>query len=181
VNLQSLEAEIKDETQPVLVEFWAPWCAPCRMMAPALDQLAGKYSGRVVVRKINADEHPDLLRELNVMAIPTMLVMQDGKVIQRRVGAQSPQALGTLFERLAQGETQPESLPAAGMDPVLRMLRLTTGLALALLAVWLTNWPLLFIGGALAFWGWYDRCPVWQALAARLFPPKTPLPGGGPE
>jgi thioredoxin 1 len=168
VELAEFQTQIQQQDRPVVVEFWAPWCAPCRTMAPALDMLGERYAEQVTLRKINADEHPHLLRELNVMAIPTMLIYEGGREIQRRVGAQSPQQLGSLFERLAQGERQGEALPAAGMDTVTRMLRLTTGLLLVMLGFWLINWPVLIVGAGVFFWGMYDRCPIWQALVPRI-------------
>jgi thioredoxin len=168
VQIDELIAELQAEPLPVVVEFWAPWCAPCRVMAPILERMETQYAGQVQVRKLNADQHPDLLRALNVMAIPTLLVFHQGEEMQRRVGAQHGLALEALFARLAAGDTRREALPDPGMDPITRMLRLTGGLALLLAGIWLSLWPLLIAGGLLAFWGWYDRCPVWQALVPRL-------------
>jgi thioredoxin len=175
MKLSELQFHLKRSEQPVLVEFWAPWCAPCRMMAPALEQLAGKYKGQVTLHKFNADEHPDLLRALNVRAIPTLLVFQDGAETRRLVGAQSPGTLGGLFERLAAGEdTSPQPLPSPGMDSVARMLRLAAGALLMLLGVWLSLWYVVLAGALVTFWAVHDRCPIWQAIAPRL---KRLLPG----
>jgi thioredoxin 1 len=166
VDLIAFRDSLQTEEQPVLVEFWAPWCAPCRMMAPALDQLGEQYAGKVKLRKINADENQELLRALNIMSIPTVLVFQNGQELHRRIGAQSPQVLGRLFEEAAQGEISPA--PNLTMDSVTRMLRLTTGMILGMIGFWLINWPLLILGAAIAFWGVYDRCPIWQTLAPRF-------------
>ena len=77
-----LEAEI-----PVIVDFWAPWCGPCRMVAPVLDKLAKEYSGKLLVTKVNTDENPEWAGKFQVQGIPTMLFVADGKVVHRQVGA----------------------------------------------------------------------------------------------
>ena len=71
----------------VLVDFWATWCAPCKMLAPAIDQLAEQYVGRVKVAKVDIDEHPSLAERYDVQSIPTLLPSKDGKVTARDVGA----------------------------------------------------------------------------------------------
>jgi thioredoxin 1 len=76
---------IKSET-PVLVDFWAPWCGPCKMASPVLDELAGVYENKVRIVKINVDEQQDHARELGVMSIPTTVLFKDGKEIGRQVG-----------------------------------------------------------------------------------------------
>lgn len=170
MTLAELIQQHSQADQPLLVEFWAPWCGPCRAMAPALDQLGGEYAGRVHLVKINADEQPDLLRELKVMAIPTMLVIVGGQVVQRRVGAQSRPALAELFANLAQAGNDPAKLPAQTMDPLARALRLISGLALVILGLWLNNWFLVAAGGVTLLWAVHDRCPLWQALSRRAAP-----------
>jgi thioredoxin len=154
---------------PVVVEFWAPWCGPCRMMAPALEQAARKYEGQVRLIKINADEARDLVQTLRVMAIPTVLVFDGDREVLRRTGAQTPAMLDTLFARLAEGGAAAlQAAPPPAMDPTTRMIRLTSGLLLALLGVWLQNPLVLAAGGLVAFWGFYDRCPIWNALWPRV-------------
>ena len=71
----------------VLVDFWATWCAPCKMLAPAIDQLAEQYAGRVKVAKVDIDEQPSLAERYDVQSIPTLLLFKDGKVTARDVGA----------------------------------------------------------------------------------------------
>jgi thioredoxin 1 len=72
---------------PVIVDFWAPWCGPCRMVAPTLDKLAKEYSGKLLVTKVNTDENPEWATRFGVQGIPTMLLISGGKVVHRQVGA----------------------------------------------------------------------------------------------
>lgn len=72
---------------PTIVDFWAPWCAPCRMVAPTLDKLAKEHAGKLLVAKVNTDENPEWAGKFGVQGIPTMLFVANGKVIHRQVGA----------------------------------------------------------------------------------------------
>ncbi len=72
---------------PVIVDFWAPWCGPCKMVAPTLEKLAKEYAGQVLVAKVNTDENPDWATKYGVQGIPTMLLIAGGKIIHRQVGA----------------------------------------------------------------------------------------------
>jgi thioredoxin 2 len=78
---------VEASTIPVLVDMWAPWCAPCRMVSPVLEQLAGEFAGRLKLVKINADEAPELSSRFEVLAIPTLILLERGKVIDTQVGA----------------------------------------------------------------------------------------------
>lgn len=71
----------------MLVDFWAPWCAPCRIIAPVLEEIAQEYAGRVKVVKLNTDQNPELATRYNVMGIPTLILFKDGEVVDQMVGA----------------------------------------------------------------------------------------------
>jgi len=87
VTSASFEADVLQSKEPVLVDFWAPWCPPCRMIAPTIDALAGEYAGRVKVAKLDVDEAPDVAQRYGIQSIPSLLVFKQGKVVEQRIGA----------------------------------------------------------------------------------------------
>ena len=95
----ALDNELIQSTEPILVDFWAPWCAPCRAMSPAVEAVAQKLAGNVKVYKINVDENPSVSSRFNVLGIPTMILFKAGREANRLVGVHSEaeiEALGTL-------------------------------------------------------------------------------------
>jgi thioredoxin len=86
---------------PVLVDFWAPWCGPCRMLAPTLDQLATELAGKVQIAKLNIDENPAAASRYRVASIPTLIVFHNGREVDRIVGLQPKQAIAQRLARLA--------------------------------------------------------------------------------
>jgi thioredoxin 1 len=88
--------------EPVIVDFWAEWCGPCKMIAPILDEIAAEHAGKIQVAKINVDDNPDVARRFDVMSIPTLIVFQDGQPTKRLVGAKGKgQLLNELDDILA--------------------------------------------------------------------------------
>lgn len=83
----SFETVVLKNPLPVIVDFWAPWCGPCKMVAPTLDKIAKERAGKVVVAKVNTDEQPQWAQKYHVQGIPTMLFVADGKVVHQQVGA----------------------------------------------------------------------------------------------
>lgn len=83
----AFEKAVLQSDLPVIVDFWAPWCGPCRMVAPTLDKLAKEYAGKLLVAKVNTDDNPEWAMRYGVQGIPTMLFIHKGKVVQRQVGA----------------------------------------------------------------------------------------------
>ncbi len=89
VTEENFEAEILQADKPVLVDFWAPWCGPCKMIAPAVAQIAQIFEGKVKVAKVNVDEVPSLANMFNVNSIPTLMIFKGGEVVDQRMGAAS--------------------------------------------------------------------------------------------
>jgi thioredoxin len=94
VTDQTFEREVLQAAgRPVLVDYWAPWCGPCRMIAPVLDQLAAESQGRYRIVKLNVDENPQIASRYQIASIPTMLIFKDGKIVDRVIGVQPKQAI----------------------------------------------------------------------------------------
>jgi thioredoxin 1 len=83
----AFENTVLQSKLPVIVDFWAPWCGPCRMIAPTLEKLAKEMAGKVLIAKVNTDENPQWAMQFGVQGIPTMLFVADGKIVHRHVGA----------------------------------------------------------------------------------------------
>ena len=100
INETNFEREVLQSTQLVLVDFWAQWCGPCKMLAPVLDEIAVEQNGRAKVVKINVDENPALAQRYNIQSIPTLLYFAGGEVLDRTMGAVSKQSIISKLEKL---------------------------------------------------------------------------------
>jgi len=83
----AFEKTVLQSPIPVIVDFWAPWCNPCKMVAPTLDKLATEYEGKILIAKVNTDENPEWMMKYGIQGIPTMLFVANGKIVHRQVGA----------------------------------------------------------------------------------------------
>ena len=96
----TFEAEVIKSALPVLVDFWAPWCGPCKMIAPVIEELAKEYDGKVKICKLNTDESPNSASEYHISAIPTVLLFKGGKLVQELVGLQPKEELKRRLDEL---------------------------------------------------------------------------------
>lgn len=156
--------KLRQNPRPVVVDLWAPWCAPCRAMAPALQQVAKKYDGRVDLWKVNVDQSPEVAGALRVMGIPTLIGFAGGEELVRKTGMQQAETLEILFEA-ALKQQKMAILPPTRSDRVLR-----SGAGLALAAVGIAQGMVLpiLVGAVLVFSAFYDRCPVFAVIAPRV-------------
>ena len=95
----TFDEEVRAAEAPVIVDFWAEWCGPCKMIAPILEEIASEQQGKLTVAKLNVDDNPDVARRFDVMSIPTLIVFKDGEPAKRLVGAKGK---GQLLQELAE-------------------------------------------------------------------------------
>ena len=98
ITKDNFEQEVIKSDKPVLIDFWAPWCGPCRMVGPTVEQVAEEAINTAKVGKVNVDEQPELAQVFNVMSIPTLVVMKNGKVANSVVGVQSKNAILSMIQ-----------------------------------------------------------------------------------
>lgn len=97
-DTETFDQEVLKSDRPVLVDFWAPWCAPCRMVGPIVEELATEFSGKVKIGKLNTDDHPKIAQRYRIMSIPTLILFQNGKVLDTVIGAQPKAQLKSFIE-----------------------------------------------------------------------------------
>lgn len=100
VNNETFERDVLGSTHLTIVDFWAPWCGPCKMIAPVLDELASRYDGEVRIAKVNVDEDSETSRRFSITGIPTLLFFKNGQIVDRLTGAVPKNQLETRIRRL---------------------------------------------------------------------------------
>jgi thioredoxin 1 len=110
VTDEAFEETVLKSDLPVVVDFWAPWCGPCKMVAPILDKVAGEYAGKLIVAKVNTDDHSQWAMKFGVQGIPTMLFVVDGKVVHQQVGAVPEPFLRDMIDAML------ETVPTGGEE-----------------------------------------------------------------
>ena len=99
VTDSSFKQEVLDSDRPVLVDFWAPWCGPCRMVAPVVEEIAVQYEGQIKVVKVNTDENPQIASQYGIRSIPTLMIFKDGQKVDMVVGAVPKSTLSNTLEK----------------------------------------------------------------------------------
>lgn len=101
VSKDSFQSDVLEAGEPVVVDFWAEWCGPCKMIAPALEELATELEGKVKIAKVNIDENPELAAQYGVRSIPTLIMFKNGEVADMKVGAAPKTALSSWINEVA--------------------------------------------------------------------------------
>jgi thioredoxin 1 len=110
---ENFAQEVLQATMPVLVDFWAPWCGPCKVVGPVIAEIAQEYTGRVKVGKVNVDEQPDLAQEYGILSIPTMKFFHAGQAVDELIGAAPKDMIVRKIEKLMTATPEATEAPAA--------------------------------------------------------------------
>jgi len=164
MKLELWNNKIKKSKLPVVVEFWAKWCGPCKMMSPALETIKKEFAGKVELIKIDADSEPELLRALKVYSIPTVFVYHEGNLISRKSGAMNLDQIRKMFIMAVDGQKSKN-----GLNSTDRVVRLAAGTGLLAAAYFTGNTVALYIlAGLVLFSAVYDRCPIWKLVSSKV-------------
>lgn len=159
---------LKTNSNPVVVDFWAPWCGPCKAIEPMVERLGHEYKGSVDLWRVNADDEKQLLRELKIFGIPTLIAFNQGEEIARQTGVGSLPSMMSLFEAAKSGQ-KPVKRGIPGLDRILRI-----GIAIALIFLaYSGGFSGLYLGmailaGLALLSAVYDRLPFWSAISDKM-------------
>lgn len=149
----------------MVVDFWAPWCGPCKAMNPIFARVSREYAGKVDLLKVNVDESPEIAKSLGIMGIPTTIGYASGKQVFRKTGVTPETTIEQLFSDLSLGK----AISTPKVSNFDRILRLASGAALIILGAYRGPSILLILLGALvAFTAVYDRCPIYRAVSEKV-------------
>ncbi|MGB9640913.1 MAG: thioredoxin [Anaerolineales bacterium] len=165
MNKEEFIEKIRQNSRPVVVDFWAEWCMPCRAMEPALKRMQQLYQNQVDVWRINTDEEPELTRALGILGIPTLIAYHNGQQVARQTGGQNDEGIKSMFDAGISGAKPTK----AGLRTADRVIRLTVGFILIVFAFQPGfSWVWAVLGAIISFSAVYDRCPIWKAITSQL-------------
>jgi len=152
---QTFDEKVKSSTLPVVVDFWAPWCAPCKMMKPAIANVMKEFDNQFLLIEVNTDEEQELTQRFNIKSIPTLIGYNQGKEVARRVGGLSARDVRAFFLAVQKGEA------FTGIDSQSRTFRLIATAVLFYLAVSKGfNWVVLIMAVGMLIFATYDKLPL---------------------
>ncbi len=168
----AFEFKLKKNSRPVVVEFWAPWCGPCKMMAPSLKKAEQEFAGKVDLWRINADENSELIRAMGIRGIPTMIGYNKGVVVSRNTGAMTADNVLGFFTAVAENKAFSRTL-----SWVERIMRIVPAIIILVLG-WINgpNFWIMALGALILFSAFYDRCSICKVVSAQfleMFKKKT--------
>ncbi len=164
MNKQEILFRSRRSRQPTIVEFWAPWCGPCKVMAPALKKAEEAYKGKVTLLRVNADENQQALKDFGIMGVPTILVLSGGEIISRHTGLLNSSQLDILFSSAANNSEI--IIPPNSFQ---RVSRIIAGLAFVAFGYFWGNGLFLYpLGAILLFSAVYDRCPIFRMVYPKI-------------